>query len=306
MLTLPVLEDTYHTGVTLKLYAWPTPARPENIRCSYKGAPPLTEFSDRYNTSITQRITLPSTPPNVSITLEQRLLCSTHRVPHVWSAHVQDSSSPAGSTETTYPPQLVAKIFDPVFFDSYDAEYANPFILRDLSVSCEVEAYQRLECLQGKRVPRFYGHFVAPLPSQDGRTISVLLLEHIQGTDLRIIVPPNIAENVCHRHKDAIIDVALRVSFDILACGVNQTDMQPRNVILRSQQLVSGMQYCATLECPLHLEIDCNDLDIVMVDFEAVDFQEPDTSFSEPSTQKVHVENVKSMYLEGWLENRLV
>ena len=302
---LPTLEGTYHTGVALKLYAWPTLARPEDKWCSYNGAPLLTEVSDRYNTSITQRITLPSTPPNVSITLEQRLLCSTHRVPHVWSAHVQDSSSPAGSTETTYPPQLVAKIFDPVFFDSYDAEYTDPFILRDLSVSCEVEAYQRLECLQGKRVPRFYGYFVAPLPSQDGRTISVLLLEHIQGTDLRILVPPNIAENVCHRHKDAIIDAALRVFFDILACGVNQTDMQPRNVILRSQQLVSGMQYCATLECPLHLEIDCNDLDIVMVDFEAVDFQEPDTSFSEPSTQKVHVENVKSLYLEKWLENML-
>ncbi|KIM51786.1 hypothetical protein SCLCIDRAFT_1224147, partial [Scleroderma citrinum Foug A] len=205
---------------------------------------------------------------------------------------------------TTYPPQLVAKIFDPVFFDSYDAEYTDPFILRDLSVSCEVEAYQRLECLQGKRVPRFYGHFVAPLPSQDGRTISVLL-EHIQGTDLRIIVPPNIAENVCHRHKDAIIDAALRVFFDILACGVNQTDMQPRNVISRPQQLVSGTQYCATLECPLRLEIDCNDLDMVMVDFEGVDFQEPDTSFSEPSTQKVHVENVKSLYLEKWLENML-
>ena len=304
MPTLPVLEDTYHTGVTLKLYVWPTPARPENIRCSYKGAPPLTEFSDRYNTSITQRITLPSTPPNVSITLEQRFFSSMHRVPHVWSAHVQDSSSPAGSTEATYPPQLVAKIFDPVFFD-YDALYAHPFILRDLSVSCEVEAYQRLKYLQGKRVPRFYGHFVAPLPSQDGRTVNVLLLEHIQGTDLRILVPPNTAENVCHRHKDAIIDAALRVFFDILACGVKQTDVQPRNVILRPQKLVSGTQYCATLECPLRLEIDCNDLHMVMVDFEVVVFREPDTSFSEPSTQEVHVKNAKFLYLEKWLGNML-
>ena len=300
---LPTLEGTYHTGVALKLYAWPTLARPEDKWCSYNGAPLLTEVSDRYNTSITQRNTLPSTPPNVSITLEQRLLCSTHRVPHVWSAHVQDSSSPAGLTETTYPPQLVAKIFDPVFFG--DAEYADPFILRDLSVSCEVEAYQRLECLQGKRVPRFYGHFVAPLPFQGGRTIDVLLLEHIQGTDLHILVPSNTAENVCHRHKDAIIDAAFRVFFDILACGVKQTDMQPRNVILRPQQLVSGTQYCATLECPLRLEIGCNDLDMVMVDFEGVDFQEPDTSFSEPSTQKVHVKNAKSLYLEKWLENML-
>ena len=180
-------------------------------------APTLTEVSNCYNTlSITQRITLPSTPSNVSITLKQRLLCSTHRVPHIWSAHVQDSSSLARSTEAMYPPQLIAKIFDPVFFDSYDAEYADPFIVRDLSVLCEVEAYQCLECLQGNRVPWFYGHFVAPL----------------------LLVPPNTAENVCHRHKDAIIDAA-------------------------------------------HLSMRCqldNDLDMVMVDFEGVDFQEPDTS----------------------------
>ncbi|KIM58282.1 hypothetical protein SCLCIDRAFT_1218811, partial [Scleroderma citrinum Foug A] len=239
-----------------------------NIWCSYKGVPPLTEVSDRYNTSITQRITLPPTPPNMSITLEQHLLCSTHCVPYIWSAHIQNSSSPARSTEATYPPQLVAKVFDPVFFDSYDAEYANPFILHNLSVSCEVEAYQR--------------------------------------TDLCILVPPNTTENVCHRHKDAIINATLHVSFDILACSVTQMDMQPWNVILRPQQLVSGMQYCATLECPLRLEIDCNDFNMVMVDFEGVDFQELDTSFSELSTQKVHVENVKSLYLEKWLENSML
>jgi len=305
-LPAPTLENTYHTGAALKLYAWPTPARPEDTWCSYEGgAPLLTEVSDRYNTSIAQRFTLPSTPPNVSIILEQRLHSSMHRVPHVWSAHIQDSNLDVGTTEATYPSQLVAKLFDPVFFDSYDAEYINPFILRDLSVSREVGAYQRLGCLQGKIVPRFFGHFVAPLPSQDGRTVNVLLLEHVQGRDLRVLIPPDTAENVCHRHKDAIIDAALRVYFDIFACGVNQTDMQPRNVILRPQILVPGTQYCATLECPLCFEIDCNNLQMVMVDFESVDFQEPDTSFSEPSTQKVHVQNVKSLYLEKWLENML-
>lgn len=45
---------------------------------------------------------------------------------------------------TTYPPLLVAKIYDPVFFDDEDTEWDDPFVLRDLSVSCEVEAYRRL------------------------------------------------------------------------------------------------------------------------------------------------------------------
>jgi hypothetical protein len=45
-------------------------------------------------------------------------------------------------THTAYPPQLVAKIYDPVFFDDDDdTEWDDPFAVRDLAVSCEVEAY---------------------------------------------------------------------------------------------------------------------------------------------------------------------
>ena len=51
-------------------------------------------------------------------------------------------------------------------------------------------------------------------------------------------MPPDVTENVCAKHKAAIIDAALRLAFDILACGVNQQDMQPRNVILWPQQHV--------------------------------------------------------------------
>jgi len=52
---------------------------------------------------------------------EKRLHSSMRRVPHVWTARVQGSSSHVGATatattHTTYPPQLVAKIYNPVFF----------------------------------------------------------------------------------------------------------------------------------------------------------------------------------------------
>ncbi|KIM61497.1 hypothetical protein SCLCIDRAFT_1215960 [Scleroderma citrinum Foug A] len=61
------------------------------------------------------RAILPFTPPNMTTILEQRLLSSVHRVPHV-TARVQDSSLPAGTPETTYPLQFVAKILlNPVF-----------------------------------------------------------------------------------------------------------------------------------------------------------------------------------------------
>jgi len=127
----------------------------------------------------------------------------------------------------------------------------------------------------------------------------------VPGRDLRAIVPRDVAENVCAEHKDAIIDTVLRLFFDILACGVIQRDMQPRNVILRPQKHVSqsesGTRFCDMTECPLALEVDCEELHMVMVDFEVLEFQEPKPSFSKRAVQREHIEKEKSSYLEAWL-----
>jgi len=45
---------------------------------------------------------------------------------------------------------------------------------------------------------------------------------------------------------------------------------------------------------------------MVMVDFEMVEFEEPDSSFSEPAVQRTHIDQVKSTYLERWLDNAMV
>ena len=234
------------------------------------------------------------------------------RVPHVWTARVQGNSSPAGATTTlhaTYPQELVAKIYDPVFFDDDETMWSDPFILSDHTISCEVEAYRRLEPLQGTEVPRFYGHFVAAVPGQQGRTVYILLLENVPGRDLRVIVPPDVTESVCAKHKDAIIVAALHLYFNVLAYGVEQLDMHSRNVILRPQKhvspSVSGTWFCDTKECMLSHEVDCDDLHLVMVDFEMVGFEEPNSSFLDQAVQTKHMEQVKPIYLEQWLENRM-
>ena len=67
-----------------------------------------------------------------------------------------------------------------------------------------------------------------------GRTVYVILLGKVAGRDLRVIVLPDVTEKVCAKHKNAIIDAALRLFFDILACGINQEDMQSRNIIMSS------------------------------------------------------------------------
>lgn len=158
-------------------------------------------------------------------------------------------------------------------------------------------------------MPRFYGYFAAALPAHRGRTVYIILLEEVPGRDLRVIVPPDVTEIVCAKHKNAIIDAVLRLYFDILACGIDQQDMKSRNVILRPQKheslSVSETRFCDTKECLLALEVDCDVLHLVMVDFETVDSEEPNTSFSEHAVQRTHIEKVKSMYLERWLENGL-
>ena len=55
------------------------------------------------------------------------------------------------------------------------------FVLRDLAVSCEVEAYQQLSPLQGTKVPQIYGYFAAAAPTQQGRTVYIILLEEVPG-----------------------------------------------------------------------------------------------------------------------------
>jgi len=94
-------------------------------------------------------------------------------------------------THTTYPLQLVAKIYDPMFFDDNKTQWNHPFFLQDLSVPSEMEAYWQLGPLQETVVPWFYGYFAAALPAQHGRTVYIILLEEVPGRDLHIIVPPD-------------------------------------------------------------------------------------------------------------------
>jgi len=67
------------------------------------------------------------------------------------------------------------------------------------------------------------------------------------------------------------------------------------------------MQLCETKECLVALEVDCNDLHMVMVDFEMVEFKELDTgsSDSEEAVETTYIEKIKAMYLKRWLENGL-
>ncbi|KAK0502169.1 hypothetical protein EDD18DRAFT_682728 [Armillaria luteobubalina] len=292
---VPRLESTYFSGNSLQLYLHHLPDCPVNDQGTYaENVVRMPKITDRLDASIARSVPIPARPPNVTIVLDKRFLCSTWRIAHVWTAHVHNASPNA-----IYPRTMVAKIYDPVYFG--EAEFYDPFTLRDLFVSRETQAYQRLQSLYGTKVPRFYGHFVAPLPSQHNRTVNVVLLEYIHGRDIRELASNEKAGALCPTHKDTLIDAVLRLYHDVYALGVAQRDMQPRNVMLRARR--NDGPFCSTQGCPLRYEADSKDVQMVLVDFEVVEFLEPDSKYSDPVTQAAYVDDARPLYNQYWLKN---
>lgn len=268
--------------------------------------PDYIEPIELYKKSIAERTVLPSTPPAVTMTLEKRLSISSSHISHVWTVHVRENPS-HNEKATKYPPLLVAKIFDPLFFGGKGADAFDAFLVRDINLYTEVKAYEDLKHFQGTVIPQFYGLFVAALPAQRNRPVYILLLEEVPGKDLYRNLPPHVAERVCLKHKEAILEGALNLLFDFCECGVNpMEDMRPRNIILRPQKrVVSEAQFCTTDSCPATRKIDCDDLHLVMVDFESVEFMdEQDRTWNRAHRQE-QVEDLKSRLLEEeWLEGK--
>ena len=291
----PLLTQTYHTGTTLQLYKHPVPDRPGLHTLWIPFDQPIPDVNDRYAKSVAERITLPSTPPDVTITLTNEL--STGRA-CVWTA-VEHKSSAASSPDAT---PIIAKIFDPVFFGTHREDDTNAFAVCDFSVSKEVESYDRLKPFQGTKIPRFYGHFIAPLPSQHNRTISIILLEYVEGRDLRRLVPEDVADKVCNVHKEAIVDAVINLHLDLLDYGgVFLTDLRPRNVLLKIPKVSTGHQYCIMPQCPLRLVADCNNLDMIMIDLENVRYFDRAFHLDDPKVRAKVREGHKRSMMVDWL-----
>ncbi|KAK0437917.1 uncharacterized protein EV420DRAFT_155007 [Desarmillaria tabescens] len=224
------------------------------------------------------------------MSLEERLPCSMWKLAHVWTVHV-----PAISEAI-----LVAKIFDPAYFSDEHIAYADPFVLLNISVSQEVEAYR---CLQDTNVPHFHGHFLMHIPSQGNRTVHVLLMEHIDGKDLRVLVPKAKAKDVCAAHKLAIINMALNLNLDAFVRGVYPQDFQPRNVILRRPQ--HCMEFYDKDDCPVRSEVDVDDVRGVLVDLEKVGLGDPMKKLKNLSYRTKVINKQRRRYLKRWLENEI-
>ncbi|KAK0437914.1 uncharacterized protein EV420DRAFT_154850 [Desarmillaria tabescens] len=282
-------SSTYFTGASFQLHPSEPPPVTENKDPRYQdGAQLLINFEDRLRTAIDRRQPLSS--DSLSMSLGERLPCSMRKLAHVWTVHV-----PAISEAI-----LAAKIFDPAYFSDEHSAYTDPFALLNISVSQEVEAYRRL---QDTNVPQFHGHFLMPIPSQGDRTVHVLLMEHIDGKDLRILAPVPKAKDVCAAHKLAIINMALNLNLDAFVRGVYPQDFQPRNVILRRPR--HCVEFCDKEDCPVRSEVDLDDVRGVLVDLEKVGLGDPMKKLRNLGYRTKVINKQRRRYLKRWLENEI-
>lgn len=168
------------------------------------------------------------------------------------------------------PSTLIAKFSDPVYhFKHSIGRLKDAFYFANESISNESWAYPLMEELQGKSVPRYHGHYLANLPSPQLRTVSVLLIELINGVDLKRFMNTDRARNeICDRHNKAFAEEAFRINWSIRQCGVINTDLASRNLMLRAPRLSSGP--CKDSErCPFHDGEEFLEK-LVMIDFEVV------------------------------------
>lgn len=163
--------------------------------------------------------------PVKAITLTKKLkgdICSSDA--HVWLAN-----SPSDGKE------LVAKFFDPLYCGGGTSE---PCLRTEKSLSLEYWCYDRLKDHWGMLVPEFHGAFLARLPLQIDtssddlfpRNVFVILLQYLPGEDLQTVD----ANKLTPATRETIWTTSLELTMFLRSLGVYQTDIAPRNFILRN------------------------------------------------------------------------
>ncbi|PBK70402.1 hypothetical protein ARMSODRAFT_110927 [Armillaria solidipes] len=290
--TTPDPNDIYFSGASYPLYIVQVPDFPEGDKwCEHNEQTRQRQRSNGvYALCLADRIHLPPSP-SLTITLSQRL-CGGIRehVTHVWTATSSNAI-------------VVAKFYDPLYFrDTYD--HTDPLRLAAWSVASEVRAYEKLQSLQGTCIPRCIDLYATALPEQEGRTVYV---EHVTGKDLRYLCEKGddmdeiVADYLCEKHRNVIFSTVFQLVMDFIQLGVSQSDLAPRNTIIRPP--ARRGPFCSTERCPARHEIDTEDVQAVMVDFERVLFYDPIKQSAIDRYRKRFVDIAPSEYLSAWFRN---
>jgi serine/threonine protein kinase len=134
---------------------------------------------------------------------------------------------------------LIAKIYDPLYYDFYDDFFRDSRIdvvdYADRDYITEAAAYSELRntLFPGSIMPAYHGSWTLNVPILDNdrgksREVRLIIMEHVTGTSMLDLDPSSLA---CHERENIMIklieaDVALHFS------GVRHDDLEPRNIVL--------------------------------------------------------------------------
>jgi hypothetical protein len=133
---------------------------------------------------------------------------------------------------------LVAKIYDPLYYDPSD----DLDVVRhaDEMYSHEAAAYTHLQKVPevSDLVPKFHGSWTIGIPinfNQDGATVSqlrevrLILIEHLDSIPMTMKDPHTLSEYA----RSVILAQCIDAEVRLLNTGLNHTDFVPRNIILQ-------------------------------------------------------------------------
>ncbi|KAH8742735.1 hypothetical protein F5883DRAFT_595330 [Diaporthe sp. PMI_573] len=148
------------------------------------------------------------------------------------------------------PFQAVAKIYDALY---YRFSHSVAMLPRDVTAeadkdyAAEAAAYKQLSAGRaGQVTPAYYGSWTFNLPILSGgqiRPVRLVLIEHLQGSNLKGLQIQNIAHirasrDAFHLPEEYRLEVlahAMDAYVRILHCGVDQNDFADRNVLICSK-----------------------------------------------------------------------
>lgn len=185
---------------------------------------------------------------------------------------VQVISSTSVSLACSSLPAVIAKIYDPLYFDHEDG--VDPFRCVDRAYTHEFAIYARLADLQGNSIPRFYGSFSLSLPGRDDdddddntdngniREVRLILTEWIPGTTMQDLDPSRFSQVERQRIMKAMVDAETAIyNHDIV-----HRDFHPRNIMV--PPAVPGSEEARETTSPALAHQEANQVrPIVIVDF---------------------------------------
>ena len=122
---------------------------------------------------------------------------------------------------------LVAKIYDPLYFD--DMDEFDPFLSSDAFYTHEAAAYTKLSALQGDAIPRYFGSFTIRWPArQTSRLVRLVLMELIPGRSLYQLMTTSLPRTLRQSIMKKIVDAESA----ICARSVRHKDVRPINIMI--------------------------------------------------------------------------